>query len=133
MSAGEVETEENDYFGDPVVEAARLCGRAEGGQVLVAALVRAMAGRRANQTFVPVGDLDLKGLPEPVTTLEMSWDLVPSVSPGSPFPDGWPTSGRASSAVGPSVMNSLRSWTGLRPCTARSCSSVASQASARPP
>ena len=86
VSAGEVETEENDYFGEPVVEASRLCGRAEGGQILVAALVRAMAGRRANQTFVPVGDLDLKGLPEPVTTLEMSWDLVRSDESRIPFP-----------------------------------------------
>ena len=36
LSAGEATKEDGDYFGEPVVEAARLCGRAEGGQVLVA-------------------------------------------------------------------------------------------------
>ena len=32
--------EEDDYFGDPVVEAARLCARCDGGQMLAAQIVR---------------------------------------------------------------------------------------------
>ena len=43
----------DDYFGDPVIEAARLCARAEGGQILAADLVRAMAGRRSPHGLPP--------------------------------------------------------------------------------
>jgi class 3 adenylate cyclase len=44
LSSGEVTREEDDCYGDPVVEAARLCATCEGGQVLAADVVRAMAG-----------------------------------------------------------------------------------------
>src|SRR4029077_16014463 len=47
MSVGEAVEEDGDYFGDPVVEAARLCAAAEGGQILAAGLVRLVAARRA--------------------------------------------------------------------------------------
>ncbi len=73
ISAGEVTREADDYFGEPVIEAARLCARADGGQILAAALVRAMAGRRSPFVFSPLGALDLKGLPELVETIEVSW------------------------------------------------------------
>ena len=46
ISVGEATLEDDDYFGDPVVEAARLCAAADGGQILVADVVRALAGRR---------------------------------------------------------------------------------------
>ena len=45
LSGGEVSREGDDYFGDPVVEAARLCARCDSGQVLAADVVRAVAGR----------------------------------------------------------------------------------------
>jgi len=82
ISAGEVTREEGDYFGEPVIEAARLCGRADGGQILVASIVRAMAGRRSSFDFSPLGALDLKGLPEPVETIEVSWQ--PLAEGGTP-------------------------------------------------
>jgi class 3 adenylate cyclase len=87
LSGGEAAREGDDYFGDPVVEAARLCARATGGQILAAELTRATAGRRSPHKFRPMGGLDLKGLPEPVATVEISWepvddaDLVSSVVP----------------------------------------------------
>ena len=34
LSGGEVSPEDGDYFGDPVVEAARLCAQCESGQIL---------------------------------------------------------------------------------------------------
>jgi class 3 adenylate cyclase len=74
LSAGEATREADDYFGDPVIEAARLCARAEAGQILVADLVRANAGRRTPHTFSALGELELKGLPEPVETLEVAWE-----------------------------------------------------------
>lgn len=76
VSAGEVVEEDGDFFGDPVVEAARLCAAAEGGQVLITQLVRMMVGRHATQTFVELGPLELKGLPGPVDTVEVQWDPV---------------------------------------------------------
>ena len=47
LSGGEVTREDDDYFGDPVIEAARLCATCEGGQILAADVVRLMAGRRS--------------------------------------------------------------------------------------
>ncbi len=74
LSAGEATKEEEDYFGEPVVEAARLCARAGGGQIIVADVVRANAGRRSPHTFTSLGELELKGLPDPIETLEVSWE-----------------------------------------------------------
>ena len=74
LSGGEVTGEDGDYFGDPVVEAARLCALCESGQVLAADVVRAMAGRRNRNQCKPVGPLSLKGLPDPVETVEVEWE-----------------------------------------------------------
>ena len=60
VSIGEATTEADDYFGDPVIEAARLCAKADGGQILAADAVRVMAGRRALQEFRSLGELTLK-------------------------------------------------------------------------
>src|SRR5262245_31608827 len=65
IGVGEAVEEDGDYFGDPVVEAARLCAEAEGGQILAADVVRALVGRHATQTFVDIGARELKGIPEP--------------------------------------------------------------------
>jgi class 3 adenylate cyclase len=74
LSGGEVSRDDDDYFGDPVVEAARLCARCESGQVLAADIVRLMAGRRSRHECRSVGKLTLKGLPEPVETVEVRWE-----------------------------------------------------------
>ena len=74
LSSGEVTRDDDDYFGDPVVEAARLCGSCENGQVLAADVVRAMAGRRSRHESRSLGELVLKGLPDPVDTVEVLWE-----------------------------------------------------------
>lgn len=74
LSVGEAVEEDGDYFGHPVVEAARLCGAASGGRILTTDLVRAMVGRHAPQVFSDIGALDLKGLPEPVPAVEVHWE-----------------------------------------------------------
>ena len=81
LSHGEVTEDNRDYFGDPVIEAARLCAMAQGGQILASQVVRLTAGRRASQEFVSVGELKLKGLPEPVAAVEVCW--LPAVDRGS--------------------------------------------------
>ena len=40
LSTGEAIEEDADFFGDPVIEAARLCARATGGQILATALLQ---------------------------------------------------------------------------------------------
>ena len=78
LSVGEAVEDEGDYFGEPVVEASRLCAAALGGQILSTEIVRAMAGRHSPQVFNSVGDLALKGIPEPVAAVEVSWDPITS-------------------------------------------------------
>jgi len=74
VSGGEVVREDDDFFGDPVVEAARLCARCDGGQILLSDVVRLIAGRRTAHRTRPAGPLKLKGLPEPVDTVELEWE-----------------------------------------------------------
>ncbi|HLM97502.1 MAG TPA: adenylate/guanylate cyclase domain-containing protein [Acidimicrobiales bacterium] len=83
LSGGEVTKEGDDYFGDAVVEASRLCARAEAGQILASELVRATAGRRSPHGFQALGGLELKGLPEPLATVEVDWEPVDDVDAAS--------------------------------------------------
>ena len=85
LSGGEVTREDDDYFGDPVVEAARLCATCGSGQILATDIVRAMAGRRSSRTFSSLGGLELKGLSEPIETVDVGWE---------PLGAGAPTIGR---------------------------------------
>ena len=80
LSSGDATVEDDDYFGPPVVEAARLCAKAEGGQILTTELVSLLA-RSSGHTFVPVGELELKGIPEPVASVEVAWAPAVDASP----------------------------------------------------
>ena len=73
ISGGDVSIESGDCFGTPVVEASRLCAAADGGQILVALVVRTMARGRGGHSFAALGELELKGLPEPVLAYEVAW------------------------------------------------------------
>ena len=88
LSGGEATSESNDYYGDPVIEAARLCAHADAGQILVTDAVRVMSGRRSPYLFELLGPLELKGLPEPVTVLDVHWDPLDDVAVenGVPLP-----------------------------------------------
>ena len=79
ISMGEATEEEGDYFGDPVIEASRLCGHAEAGQIFTTDMVRAIAGRHSTQELVARGSAVLKGLPDPVQIVEVLWDLGPEL------------------------------------------------------
>ncbi len=88
LSIGEVSREDDDYFGDPVVEAARLCATCESGQVLATDVVRAMAGRRSRYECRSLGELTLKGLSDPVETVEVVWEPLggADTDPGTVVP-----------------------------------------------
>ncbi len=86
LSAGEVAHEEDDYFGDPVIEAARLCATCEPGQILSSDLARILAGRRSQAVFRLLGTVELKGLPEPVEVVGVDWEPLAPARSRVPLP-----------------------------------------------
>jgi class 3 adenylate cyclase/tetratricopeptide (TPR) repeat protein len=85
ISLGDVTIEAGDVFGTTVIEASRLCGAANGGQILATGVVATLAKSRGGHSFTDVGTLYLKGLPEPVPAVEVGWERVRAES-GIPFP-----------------------------------------------
>jgi class 3 adenylate cyclase/pimeloyl-ACP methyl ester carboxylesterase len=96
LHAGEPISQEDDYFGMPVVIAKRLCDRAQGGQILASELVRGLVGSRGGHTFRDLGPLLLKGTGAPVSAHEVEWEPIaeeppatlpaPVEEPASPLP-----------------------------------------------
>ncbi len=70
MSAGEPVSENRDIFGAVVQMASRVCDRAGAGQILVSNVVRELCIGKEFE-FDSVGDVDLKGFPEPVRLFEV--------------------------------------------------------------
>ena len=58
--SGDATEEDGDYFGEPVVEAARLCAKAEGGQIVTTEMVR-HAGPADRPRLHSLGDIDAEG------------------------------------------------------------------------
>jgi class 3 adenylate cyclase/tetratricopeptide (TPR) repeat protein len=88
LSMGECAVDAADYFGTPVVEAARLCAIAEGGQILTTDIVQALTRSRTDHPFAVLGPRDLKGLDTPVVVCEVQWDPIerlPTVSVPMPM------------------------------------------------
>ena len=65
--------DEGRYFGVPVVIAARLCGLADTGQVLVSDVTRALVASRRAHRLTPLGERALKGIAEPVAVAAVDW------------------------------------------------------------
>ena len=82
VAVGDVTREGDDYFGLPVVAAARLEAAAEGGQILVTESVRLLAGDRAGDRYEPLGQLKLKGIADPVVAYAVDWDRPPAAADG---------------------------------------------------
>ncbi len=76
ISMGEVAQDGDNYSGMPIVEAARLESAAKPGQTLANAVVRAVVGTRRSIRFRDMGNLQLKGIPEPLPTVEIITDDV---------------------------------------------------------
>lgn len=98
VSSGEAECEDDDYFGLPVVEAARLCARAAGGEILTTELVRMLARSRTTLELESVGALELKGLDEPIETYRVRWAPIAATSQRPPLPS------RIASSVSPTFV-----------------------------
>ncbi len=82
IGLGDATAEDDDYFGTPVIEAARLCDKAEGGQILTTETVRVIGGR--DHDFASVGAMELKGLPEPAEAYEVPWQPLEGTAAGAP-------------------------------------------------
>ena len=65
IAFGEATEEDGDWFGMPVVRAARLCAAAEVGEILTDRFVAALADH-TDATFDNRGELTLKGITDPV-------------------------------------------------------------------
>jgi adenylate cyclase len=64
---GEAVYRDGDYFGTHVNLAHRVVNRAQAGEVLVTDRVREALGERPNLAFEPIGEVSLKGFPEPTS------------------------------------------------------------------
>jgi tetratricopeptide (TPR) repeat protein len=68
------------------VTSSRLCASADAGQILCDDLVRGLGRGNAELSFRIVGELDLKGLPEPVLSFSVPWEVVDTDATNLPAP-----------------------------------------------
>jgi class 3 adenylate cyclase len=73
LGAGESTVTDGDYFGTPSIEAARLCAQAPTDGILISGLAKTLAGRCEGIELSSVGELELKGFPDPVEAFSVSW------------------------------------------------------------
>jgi class 3 adenylate cyclase/tetratricopeptide (TPR) repeat protein len=82
MNTGEVLQEEADLFGEAVNAAARIAGKAKGGQILISETTRGVIGRAKDVELVDRGRFRLKGFPERWRLFEVIWqEEKPAVGP----------------------------------------------------
>jgi class 3 adenylate cyclase/pimeloyl-ACP methyl ester carboxylesterase len=72
VNAGEPVAEEDDLFGVAVIRAARIAAIAQGGEILVANVVRELAEGK-DFLFADRGDVALRGFDDPVRLFELRW------------------------------------------------------------
>jgi len=72
LNAGEPIAEDEDLFGTAVILAARIAAKAEGGEILVANVVRELAAGKGF-LFSDRGEVALRGFEEPVRLYEVRW------------------------------------------------------------
>jgi class 3 adenylate cyclase len=76
IESGEaVELEDGSFRGAALNVAARLCGRAHGGEVLVSASTSRLAGRLTGLQYVDQGKVRLKNIPEPIQIFKVYSEL----------------------------------------------------------
>ncbi len=73
LNAGEAVQEEGDFYGQAVQVSARICDKANAGQIFVTQSVKDLTQGHPIQ-FKDAGKFDLKGISEPVIAYEVIWD-----------------------------------------------------------
>jgi class 3 adenylate cyclase len=74
LHVGEPIREHDDYFGQSVVIARRLCECAGGGEIIASELVQRIVEPRGRFHFTERGSLVLKGITTPIAASEVVWD-----------------------------------------------------------
>jgi class 3 adenylate cyclase len=72
ISAGEPIAEDDDLFGASVIQAARIADQAQGGEVILANVVRELAAGKGF-LFADRGEIALRGFEDPVRLYELKW------------------------------------------------------------
>jgi CheY-like chemotaxis protein len=83
IHAGEGAPQDGDYYGLWVVVARRLCEVAQKGRILTTDLIRQLVGPRTEHHLQPLGEFELKGIPDPVNVVEVGWEPVDEPAPSS--------------------------------------------------
>ncbi len=108
VALGDVTFEEGDVYGTAVVQAARLVGVAQGGQILATAMILAASSGRCRAAVADRGALELKGLAEPLATCEVIWERLPG--PTLPLPAVLGRTGRIFVGRDPEMHRLERCW-----------------------
>jgi class 3 adenylate cyclase len=87
LGAGESTVTDGNYFGMPSIEAARLCAKAPAAGILASPAVQMLANRVDGIRFDSIGEIDLKGFPEPVEAFAIPWPALADEAAGV---GGWP-------------------------------------------
>ena len=74
LNSGEVSEEDGDLFGAAVNAASRVAAKAKGGEVLVAGVVKQLAGKVPEVDFVDRGRFRLKGFDERWQLFQLAWE-----------------------------------------------------------
>jgi class 3 adenylate cyclase len=74
LHTGNVFQERDDFLGKTVVVAARITGRARGGEVLVSGALKDYTDHLAQWRFGPPSDLNLRGLSSPQRVHPVYWN-----------------------------------------------------------
>ncbi len=74
LHAGELIVEDNDLFGTTVQLAARICDRADTGEVFVSETIRSICAGTAELDFFDEGKYELKGIDKPMTLYSIIYD-----------------------------------------------------------
>src|SRR5712671_2196148 len=89
INTGEVVEEAGDIFGAAVNVAARVAGKARGGQILVSEVVRELVGPVSEMKFGYRGRYKLKGFPDRFRLHDVTPGEAPSSTPVLPSGDGF--------------------------------------------
>lgn len=73
IHTGEVDESDGDVHGEAVNAAARICGSADGDQILISSTARGAAGSGAGLTFSEPESVRLKGFPSPFEICAVGW------------------------------------------------------------
>jgi class 3 adenylate cyclase len=74
LGTGESTLRDGGWAGMPSIEAARLCDKAPADGILISSATKMLAGRVDCARFESFGEIELKGIPEPMEAFSVIWE-----------------------------------------------------------